>query len=105
MFGNNLPKPNDGLATEMSHIKSGVLDGKPVVVVVDTVSHMSVVQADLVGKTKLKEETAKLEYVNSDSTSYPMAQITLNIGDWSKKLSVTVVLKLPADVLISWKDY
>ena len=34
---------------------------QPVAVLVDAVSHMSVVRADLVVKTKLKEEIAKLE--------------------------------------------
>ena len=103
----NLPvkEEDDGLATEMTHVKSGVLDGKPVTVLVDTGSHMSVVRADLVDKTQLKEEIAKLECVHGDSISYPTAQIALNICGWSKELSVAVVPKLPVDVLISWKDY
>ena len=58
----NLPvkEVHDKSATEMTCVKSGVLDGKPVTVLVDTGSHMSVVRADLVDKTQLKE-TAKLE--------------------------------------------
>ena len=36
-------------------------------VLVDTGSHVSMVRVDLVDKTKLKEETAKLECVHGDS--------------------------------------
>ena len=92
-------------STEGSHIKSGVLDGKPVTVLVDTGSRMSVVRADLVDTNKLSERTAKLECVHGDAMSYRTAQVTLEIGGWLKELSVAVVPKLPVDVLISWDDY
>ena len=92
-------------AAETTHVKPGVLDGKPVTVLVGTCSCMSVVQADLVDKSKLKEGTAELKCVHGDSISYPTAQITLEIDGWSKEPSVAVVPKLPVDVLISWKDY
>ena len=74
-------------------------------VLVDTGSHMSMVRVDLVDKTKLKEETAKLECVHGDSVSYSVAQISVSIDGWTKELSVAVVPKLPVDLLISWKDY
>lgn len=66
---------------------------------------MSVVWANLVDKSRLKETTAELECAHGDSISYPTAQVTLKIDGWSKELSVAVVPKLPVDVLISWRDY
>ena len=37
--------------SEMTHVKSGVLDGKPVTVLMDTGSHMSVVRAGRAGRS------------------------------------------------------
>ena len=50
-------------AAETSHVKSGLLNGKLVTVLVDTSSCMSAVQADLVDKSKLEEGRAELECV------------------------------------------
>ena len=49
-FNLQVKEVDDRSATEMTHVKSGVLDGKPVTVFMDTGSHMSVVRAGLVDK-------------------------------------------------------
>ena len=91
--------------TETSYVQSGSLDGKPVTILVDTGSRISVVRADLVEESKCTEGTAALECVHGDSISYPTARVALDINGWSKELSAAVVPKLPVDVLISWADY
>ena len=59
--------------TETSYVKAGSLDGKPVTVLVDTGSRISVVRADLVDENKYMKGTAELECVHGDSISYPTA--------------------------------
>jgi hypothetical protein len=71
-------------ATETSYVKSGSLDGKPVTILVDTGSRISVVRADLVDESKRTEGTAQLECVHGDSISYPTARVALEIDGWSK---------------------
>ena len=53
-------------AAETSHVKSGILNGKLVTVLVDTSSRMSAVRADLMDKSKLEEGTTELECVHGD---------------------------------------
>ena len=63
------------MESQLPAVKSGILSGK-LVTVVDTGSRMSVMRADLVDKSKLKEGTAELECTYGDLFSYPTAQIT-----------------------------
>ena len=92
--------------TETSFVKAGSLDGKPVTILVDTGSRISMVRADLVDeKNVCMKGTAELECVHGDFISYPTARVVLEINGWSKELSAAVVPKFPVDVLISWTDY
>lgn len=74
-------------AAETSHVKSGILSGKLLIVLVDTSTRISAVRADLVDKSKLEEGTAEFECVHGDLISYLTTQITLKIDGWFKELN------------------
>ena len=84
---------------------SGTPDGQPVQVLVDTASHMSVARADLVDQGKWKEREVVLQCVHGVVSSYPVADVMCELGEWRKEVAVAVVPGIPVDFLIGCKDH
>ena len=83
---------------------SGALEGRPVQVLIDTGSRMSVARADLVDQSKWKEDV-ELQCVHGDVASYPVADVVCELDGCMEERSFYCSRSTCCDFLIGCDDH
>ena len=91
---------------EDKFVRNGKVDGKPIKILLDTGSKMSIVRADLVNQTRWNvKDGMPIQCVHGDQLIYPTAEVLLEVDGWSKSLRVALVPQVPVDMIVGTSDY
>ena len=86
-------------------VKDAKLDSKPIGILLDTGSKMSIVRADLVSQARWKmDDRMPIQCVHGDQLAYPTADVLLEVDGWSRVLKVAVVPQMPVDMIVGADD-
>ncbi len=86
-------------------LKEGYLDGKPVRILQDTGSQVSIVKASLVDPNKWSQESMEVCCVHGDKVNYPSAEVDLEIDGWTRTPKVALIPNVPVEVVLGLADH
>jgi len=82
-------------------LREGYLEGKPVQILVDSGSEITVVKASLVDPNRWnREELVRVQCVHGNEILYPSAQVRLETDGWGRTMKVALIPEVPVDVLL-----
>ena len=88
------------------YLRRGMLNGKPVQMLIDTGCTKTMVSADYIHPNCLDiDNQEKILCVHGDMVSYPTAKVNLKLGQWSQVAKVVVAPGIPVPVLLGTDIY
>ena len=87
-------------------LRRGMLNGKPVQMLIDTGCTKTMVSADYLPADRLDHSNKeRILCVHGDEVCYPTAEVRLKLGRWSQKSRVVVAPGIPVPVLLGTDIY
>ena len=88
------------------YLHRGMLNGKPVQMLIDTGCTKTMVSADYIHPNCIDNDNQeKILCVHGDMVSYPTAEVNLKLGQWSQVAKVVVAPGIPVPVLLGTDIY
>ena len=87
---------------EMLALREGYLEWKPVQILVDSGSEITVVKASLTDPKRLNRE--ELVRVHGNEILYPSAQFRLETDGGGRTMKVALIPEVPVDILLGVRD-
>ena len=82
-------------------VRQGMVEGRPVEILLDTGSARTLVRKELVPVGKVLEgRTVVVRCAHGESVRYPVADLELTIGGWKIKVKAGVSDRLPVQLLL-----
>ena len=87
---------------EMLALREGYLEWKPVQILVDSGSEITVVKASLIDPKRWNRE--ELVRVHGNEILYPSAQVRLETDGEGRTMKVALIPEVPVDILLGVRD-
>ena len=90
---------------EMLALREGYLEWKPVQILVDSGSEITVVKASLIDPKRWNwEELVRVQCVHGNEILYPSAQVRLETDGGGRTMKVALIPEVPVDILLGVRD-
>jgi len=79
----------------------GYLEKKPVQILMDSGSEITVVKASLIDPKRWnREELVRVQCVHGNEILYPSTQVRLETDEWGRTMKLALIPEVPVDVLL-----
>ena len=86
-------------------LREGYVEGKPVQILMDSSSKITVVKASLIDPKRWNwEELVRVQCVHGSEILYPSAQTRLETDGWGRTMKVALIPEVPIDILLGVRD-
>ena len=85
-------------------LREGYLEGKPMQILVDSGSKITVVKDSLIDPKRWNQKLVRVQCEHGNDTFYPSAQVRLEIDGWGRTTKVALIPEVPLNVLMGVRD-